>query len=79
MSVLTRLDVYRLAVPLKLPYRLSFTEVRQFDSILVRAEDNADRNGWGEATLLTGYTDETVEQSFATAEKTARELVGTTV
>lgn len=76
MTKIACLDIYRLAVPLKAPYRLSFTEVRRFDSILVRTEDDQGSAGWGEATLLTGYTDETVEQSFDTAVKTGREIVG---
>ena len=76
MTKIIRLDVYRMAVPLKAPYRLSFTEVRRFDTVLIRAEDEEGHTGWGEATLLTGYTDETVDQSYDTAEKTARELVG---
>ena len=73
------MNIYRLAVPLKSPYRLSFTEVRRFDSVLVRAEDDDGRVGWGEATLLTGYTDETVEQSYATALDVAERVTGLSV
>lgn len=76
---ITGLDVYRVAVPLKAPYRLSFTEVRRFDSVLIRAEDDEGHVGWGEATLLTGYTDETVDQSYSTAERIATEIAGRSV
>lgn len=79
MTDVACLDVYRLAVPLKAPYRLSFTEIRRFDSILVRIEDDHGRAGWGEATLLTGYTDETVEQSYVTAETIGRGIVGLSI
>lgn len=76
MTNIACLDIYRLAVPLKAPYRLSFTEIRRFDSILIHTQDDEGRAGWGEATLLTGYTDETVEQSYDTAEKIGREITG---
>ena len=61
MAKLARLDLYRLAVPLTTPYRLSFTKLDHFDTVMVRAEDGDGRSGWGESTLLTGYTEESVE------------------
>ena len=76
MAKLARLDLYRLAVPLTTPYRLSFTELKCFDTVMVRVEDGDGRSGWGEATLLTGYTQESVEQSFKLAGETANALLG---
>ena len=76
---LERLDIYRLSVPLTRPYRLSFIEVRAFDAVLAHATDDDGRAGWGEATLLTGYTEETINQSYRLACDTAKSVVGTSV
>ncbi len=62
--------VAQLKLPLIVPYRLAFGEQRQFDVLLVGIADK-DGTGWGEATILPGYTDETVEQSWNVASKIA--------
>lgn len=61
----------RLRVPLAVPYKLAFGPVEAFDTILVEAKRH-DGVGYGEATVLTGYTEETVEGAWALT----RELVG---
>jgi len=47
------------------PYKLAFGPVTMFDTLLVEARDGDGRIGLGEATLLTGYTDETVDGSWS--------------
>jgi L-Ala-D/L-Glu epimerase len=47
-------------LPLVTPYKLAFGPVEALDTVVVRADD-----GFGEATLLTGYTDETIEGTWA--------------
>ena len=64
MAVVERLNLHRLAVPLATPYKLAFGPVKAFDTILVEARDSEGRSGLGEATLLTGYTDETVDGAW---------------
>lgn len=71
-----RIAVHRLDVPLITPYRLSFGAQTHFYCVLVEMEDQDGRIGWGEAALLPGYTDETVDSSFALACQTAPGLVG---
>lgn len=66
-------DLYRLNIPLLRPYRLSFGPVTHYDSLLVRCRLDG-REGWGEATLLTGYTDETIEGSWQKALELANLL-----
>jgi L-alanine-DL-glutamate epimerase-like enolase superfamily enzyme len=66
-------DLYRLKIPLLRPYRLSFGPVAHLDTLLVRCRLE-DREGWGEATLLTGYTDETIEGSWQKARQLAESL-----
>ncbi len=67
--------VRRLQVPLKAPYKLSLGAVTRFDTILVRVDAPAG-SGWGDATILTGYTDETVEGAWALARELAARLPG---
>jgi len=71
-----RIAVHRLDVPLITPYRLSFGAQTHFYCVLVEMEDQDGRIGWGEAALLPGYTDETVDSSFALACHSAPGLIG---
>ncbi len=73
--LIEHITLHRLKLPLKVPYRLSLAEIRHFDTLLVDMQDNQGRVGLGEATLLTGYTDETVEQCWTLASRLAGELV----
>lgn len=79
MLKLEQLEIYRLSVPLLKPYRLSFTEVREFETVLAHARDDQGRSGWGEATLLTGYTAETIETSYRLACEMAEVITGWTL
>ncbi len=65
----------RLAVPLTTPYKLALGSVAHFDTILVVLRAG-DRIGIGEATILTGYTDETIEGSWQLATALAPQLAG---
>jgi L-alanine-DL-glutamate epimerase-like enolase superfamily enzyme len=56
-----------LRLPLVTPYRLAFGPVDALDTIIVHVGDG-DAEGFGEATLLTGYTDETIGETW---EKTS--------
>jgi o-succinylbenzoate synthase len=66
----------RLRIPLKSPYRLSFGPVEHFDTLLVECESSDGRTGLGEATVLTGYTDETIESAWRTAGEIAGRIKG---
>ena len=72
MASPARLSVFRLRVPLRTPYRLAFGALEAFDTIVVECAGDDGRIGLGEATVLTGYTDETIEDSW----RAARELTG---
>jgi len=71
-----RLTLRRLQVPLSVPYKLAFGPVTAFDMILAEAVDADGKTGWGEATILTGYTDETIEGAWAAVCGKAPELIG---
>jgi len=70
------LSLYRLRVPLTTPYRLSFGPLHAFDTVLAEVRDADGRSGLGEATYLTGYTDETIDESWALARRLAAEYAG---
>lgn len=65
MSALAAIDAWLLALPLARPYRLAFGPVDRFDTLMVRVQTQDGATGWGEATLLTGYTDETIGDTWA--------------
>jgi len=69
-------DVVRLRVPLVRPYKLAFGPVAAFDTLVVLLRDDEGRRGAGEATLLTGYTDETIEGAWREARVVADAATG---
>lgn len=71
-----QLTLYRLRVPLTTPYRLSFGPVHAFDTVLVELRCSGADTGLGEATYLTGYTDETIEGGWSLAQRLAHECAG---
>jgi L-Ala-D/L-Glu epimerase len=75
MTRLDRLGLIRLRIPLKTPYRLSFGAIEHFDTLVVQCESD-ERIGLGEATVLTGYTEETIEDSWRAAIDLAAVLRG---
>jgi L-Ala-D/L-Glu epimerase len=71
-----RLILRRVQVPLVTPYKLAFGPVNAFDMVLVETVTGQGRVGWGEATVLTGYTEETIEEAWKTAKQIAGNAVG---
>ncbi|MDB5811679.1 MAG: hypothetical protein JWN94_3801 [Betaproteobacteria bacterium] len=71
-----QLIIYRLSVPLQKPYRLAFGPVHAFDTVFVELRDAAGRHGLGEATYLTGYTDEAIGPSWTLVQQLADEFSG---
>ena len=76
IASLTRIDLWRIAVPLITPYRLAFGDQTAFDCLIVGVTDRDGRRGWGEAALLPGYTDETGDSAWAFATAFAPRLIG---
>lgn len=73
---LERLTIYCLRLPLTRPYKLAFGPVEAFDTLMVETSLADGRIGWGEATVLTGYTDETIKGAWQTANAMAGGLTG---
>ena len=76
MSRIESISLHRLEVPLRVPYKLAFGVVRHFDTLIAEVRDSEGRTGLGEATVLTGYTEETVEGSWALMQHLAAGLPG---
>lgn len=74
-ALLDCISVYRLRIPLTVPYRLAFGAVEWFDTLVVECVARDGRAGLGEATVLTGYTDETIDDSWRASRDIAAELV----
>ena len=72
MQALEAIAIHRLRVPLTAPYRLAFGPVEYFDTIIAEAIDRDGRTGFGETTILTGYTDETIDGSWRAARQFAQ-------
>lgn len=77
--MLERIAVYRVELPLIQPYRLAFGAVERYDTLIVEASASDGRSGFGEATVLTGYTEETIDDCWRVAREFARRLVGGTL
>jgi len=73
---LDRIDLFRLDLPLTVPYALALGEIRAFDTVVVRVRDSEGRSGLGEATILTGYTEETIDECWRLARGLARRMAG---
>lgn len=58
--LLTKADLFRVAVPMREPFRISSGEVSQKDAILLRLGDK-EHHGWGESSAMGGgfYSSET--------------------
>jgi len=75
MTKITGLRVRRLSLPLRVPYKLAFGPVTAFDTIIVDALGGDGRSGMGEATILTGYTSETIDGCWQTVCRLAETVI----
>jgi len=75
-QTIERLILRCVQVPLITPYTLAFGPLRAFDMVLVEVRTDTGQCGWGEATVLTGYTEETIADAWQTATEIADNMVG---
>lgn len=71
-----RVTVRRLELPLTVPYKLSLGVIEAFHTVVIEMRDVDGKVGYGEATVLHGYTHETVDQTWTQACLTAQGLPG---
>ncbi|MBO6521756.1 MAG: hypothetical protein JJ900_15310 [Rhodospirillales bacterium] len=66
----------RLQLPLTVPYKLAFGPVTAFDTVIAEIIDDDGNRGFGEATILTGYTPETVDGCWQAMQQLAAAMSG---
>lgn len=59
------IHAWKVRLALTSPYRLSFGPVSSFETIFVQIDSGQGHVGLGEATFLTGYTDEVFDESWS--------------
>jgi L-Ala-D/L-Glu epimerase len=62
MAGVERITVHRFKVPLDTPYRQAFDPVERFGIVVVECAGRDGRIGLSDATVLTGYTEETMKK-----------------
>ena len=67
--------LYRFSLPLIEPYKLAMGVVEAFDTVLAVIGDGGG-TGFGEATILTGYTDETIDGCWRVACGLGKRIAG---
>lgn len=66
----------RLQLPLTIPYKLAFGAVTAFDTVIATIVDDDGNRGFGEATILTGYTPETINGCWRAMQRLAADMPG---
>ncbi len=79
MSAIERIAVYRTAIPLKRTYTVSFSTISVLDSVVAEIVDADGRIGWGEVTVIEGYTPETPDGAWEFAIAAADRLAGSSL
>jgi len=70
-----RIVLHRLHMPLRVPYKLAFGPVEAFDTMLVEFGGDKGGAGFGEATFLPGYSEESMGEAWGRAAVLAENLV----
>ncbi|MEK9672659.1 MAG: enolase C-terminal domain-like protein [Rhodospirillaceae bacterium] len=73
---IAEISLHRLQLPLKAPYKLAFGPVLNLDTVLVTVTGGGGETGFGEATILTGYTPETIDTAWTIAHAIAEDAKG---
>ncbi len=76
---IVKIRLERLSLPLTIPYKLAFGPVTAFDTVIAHITDDSGRSGFGEATILTGYTPETIEGCWARIQEIAASMIGLSI
>lgn len=70
------ITLYRVALPLHTPYRLSYHTFEIFEPIVVEVHTDTGNVGWGEGHISPGSSAETREGGWAFADRLCREIAG---
>lgn len=70
------IQVYRLSLPLREPYHLSYGSIHDLASVWAKVELADGSTGWGESTPLPGYTGSDLEAVWGTTNDLAGAWIG---
>lgn len=74
-SRIESVKIWRVELPLRQPYHLSFGSVHAFESIFLQVNSDGG-TGWGESTPLPGYSDEKADDVWQFLTTHSRDLPG---
>lgn len=74
---ITRIDLYRAAMPMKTPFKVAIGVTTTSQSLFVRIHTDAGHVGVGEGNIFTPVTGETADSVWAVAPAVAKSLLGT--
>lgn len=77
-SRIRRIRLYRIRLPLHVPYRLSYHTFEYFEPIVVGVTDEEGRIGWGEGHISPGSSQETRAGGWAFCRGQAARILGLT-
>jgi L-alanine-DL-glutamate epimerase-like enolase superfamily enzyme len=75
-NLIAAIDIYRLDIPRKYPFRLSLDTITHVNNVLIRVRAEDGRYGFGEASPVASITGETQATNLAAAPALARHLLG---
>jgi L-alanine-DL-glutamate epimerase-like enolase superfamily enzyme len=73
------INLFRVKMPLTVPYHVSYRVYEDFEPIIVEARDSDGRTGWGEGHISPGHTFETVDGGWAFCRAKTGALIGETI
>jgi len=75
LSKIESVKIWRVELPLRQPYHLSFGSVHAFESIFLQVNSDG-CTGWGVSTPLPGYSDENTDDVWQFLTTHSRDLPG---
>lgn len=72
------IQTFRVLLPLREPYQLSYGSIEALASVWVRVQLEDGRTGWGESTPLPGYSSSDINSVWRVTTRMARSYVGKT-
>jgi L-alanine-DL-glutamate epimerase-like enolase superfamily enzyme len=73
---ISEVTLYRVRIPLHVPYNTALGVFAELDTIVAEVRDDEGRRGFGETTIIPGYTEETVDGGWAFCREHAARLLG---
>lgn len=60
-NLINKIEIHRLSIPLKRPFRTALRTATSSDEIVLKLEDSSGKIGWGSACPITSVSGETIE------------------